>query len=253
MDSDTTKALSEWLLATADDQLILAHRDSEWTGHAPILEEDIALANIAQDELGHATLWYSLLAKLQGKDEDYPDELVYRRNASEWRNVQLVELPKGDWAFTMLRQYFMDSYELVLLQHLQRSNYQEVADIAAKALREELYHLRHSSAWVKRLALGTEESHRRTQNALNEQWPYVNQLFQYEAGAEKLVEASIIPDMQSVQHEWLAMVQPQLQECELTLPNIAPTDIGRDTHTPHLDELLEALQKVARLDYQASW
>lgn len=253
MDSDTTQALCDWLLATADDQLILAHRDSEWTGHAPILEEDIALANIAQDELGHGTLWYNLLAKLKGEDENYPDALVYRREATAWRNVQLVELPKNDWAFTMLRQYFMDSYEFVLLSHLQKSSKQDIADIAAKILREELYHLRHSSTWVKRLARGTAESHRRTQNALDQQWGYVNQLFEREPDMEQLIAANIVPDPAILQSEWLNLVEPLLREGELKLPELSTPSISRQTHTPYLDALLDALQKVARLDYQASW
>ena len=108
MTPELREALENWLLAHADDELILAHRSSEWTGHAPILEEDIALANIAQDELGHATQWYGLLTELKGEQSSYPDQLVYERGEADWRNCQLVELPKGDWAFTMLRQYFLE-------------------------------------------------------------------------------------------------------------------------------------------------
>ena len=146
-------ALADWLLARADDELMLAHRNSEWTGHAPIIEEDIALANLAQDELGHATLWYGLLANLRGRPESYADELVYFRDAAGWRNAQLVELPKGDWAFTMVRQYLFDSYEMAVLPALMRSAHEPLAHVAQKIQREELYHFKHSSLWVRRLPL----------------------------------------------------------------------------------------------------
>src|SRR5437588_1295990 len=192
MTPELREALTSWLLAHADDQLILAHRSSEWTGHAPILEEDIALANIAQDELGHAIQWYGLLTDLRGEHSGYPDQLVYERGGADWRNCQLVELPNGDWAFTMLRQYLLDAYEHVLLEQLEHSQHQAVTAIAAKIRREELYHLRHSSTWVKRLALGTDESHRRIQAALDVQWPYVGQLFTQLQGDTLLVEAGYI-------------------------------------------------------------
>ncbi len=250
---NTTQILNDWLLATADDQLILAHRDSEWTGHAPILEEDIALANIAQDELGHATLWYNLLMQLKSENEDYPDRLVYQREANQWRNVQLVELPKGDWAFTMLRQYFMDAYEHVLMSHLEKSQHQNIADIAAKIHREELYHYKHSSAWVKRLALGTDESYQRMQAALNQQWPYIGQLFALAPGEASLVEAGIIPDPAILQNDWQKLVLPLLSTGQLDLPEVSNRFSSRAEHSLHLNQLLNDLQKVFRLDPEADW
>ena len=126
----------------ADDELILGQRDSEWTGHAPILEEDIAFSNIAQDELGHATIWYGLLSELTGEE---PNELVFFRDFDDFRNVTLVELPNGDWAFSMLRQYLFDAFEMVRLSQLLESLYRPVAEAAAKIRMEELYHYRHTS------------------------------------------------------------------------------------------------------------
>src|SRR6188768_2912288 len=120
--------LAELVLGWADDSLILGHRNSEWAGHAPILEEDIAFSNLALDELGHAQLWYGLHAELTGSD---PDRLVFFRDAKDWRNTQLVELPKGDWAFSMLRQYLFDVYENVMLGHLVESQDARIAEIAA--------------------------------------------------------------------------------------------------------------------------
>ncbi|MCS6911212.1 MAG: phenylacetate-CoA oxygenase subunit PaaC, partial [Anaerolineales bacterium] len=149
--TEIERALAEKLLALADDELILAHRNSEWTGHAPILEEDIALANIAQDELGHAMLYYELHCALAGGT---PDRLAFFREAADFRNVQLVELPKGDWAFTMLRQYLFDAYELALLAQLTHSAHRPLAEVAAKVRNEELYHYKHTGAWVRRLGLG---------------------------------------------------------------------------------------------------
>jgi ring-1,2-phenylacetyl-CoA epoxidase subunit PaaC len=253
MTPELREALTSWLLAHADDQLILAHRSSEWTGHAPILEEDIALANIAQDELGHAIQWYGLLTDLKGEHSSYPDQLVYEREEADWRNCQLVELPKGDWAFTMLRQYFLDVYEHVLLEQLEHSQHQAVAAIAAKIQREELYHLRHSSTWVKRLALGTDESHQRMQAALDMQWPYVGQLFTPLQDDALLVEAGYIPSMTELQQSWLARTMPMLTACSLIVPETPPHSLVREHHTPHLRDLLDDLQQVARLDPQAIW
>jgi ring-1,2-phenylacetyl-CoA epoxidase subunit PaaC len=158
MNLDLTRALTTKLLALADDEFILGHRDSEWCGHAPILEEDIAFANIAQDELGHAILWYEALQNITGQD---PNQLAFFRGLLEWRNTQFVELPKGDWAFTMLRQYLFDAYEITLLDQLSNSPYAPIAEIATKALPEERYHYRHTSQWVTRLGLGTQESNQR--------------------------------------------------------------------------------------------
>ncbi len=245
------QALAAKLLALADDELILAHRNSEWTGHAPILEEDIAFANIAQDELGHAAIWLGLHETLTGRD---PDQVIFFRAPEAYRNVQLVELPKGDWAFSMVRQYLFDAYELACLAHLITSEYAPLAEAAAKIRPEELYHYRHSSTWVRRLALGTAESHRRTQAALDSLWPYAQQLFVSLPDEPALVAAGYVPEPAITQQTWRAAVQPFLQDCQLIIPQ-TPTGAppGRKEHTPHLTVLLAELQEVARLDPAASW
>jgi len=248
--SDLDVALAARLLALADDELILAHRASEWTGHAPILEEDIGLANIAQDELGHAGLWYDLYAALAGSD---PDRLVFFRDAGGWRNVQLVELPKGDWAFTMLRQYLFDSYEAALLERLAEGRHEGIAGAAGKIRKEELYHARHSSAWVKRLALGTEESRRRSQDALDLLWPYTRQLFIPHEGDERLAAAGYAPRLADVHDIWTAAVRSHLESSGLRVPDSPGVAVRRDQHTPHLTELLTEMQRVARLDPEAIW
>ncbi|MFQ5613956.1 MAG: 1,2-phenylacetyl-CoA epoxidase subunit PaaC, partial [Anaerolineae bacterium] len=239
MRPEVERALAGKLLALADDELILAHRDSEWTGHAPILEEDIAIANIAQDELGHATLWYRLLAELRGEDpETYPDRLVFFRDAPDYRNLPLVELPRGDWAFTILRQYLFDAAELVNLQHLAGSGYQPLADAAAKIGKEEVYHYRHAQAWLQRLGLGTDESCRRMQQALEQLWPYARQLFEPLPDEELLVKAGYVPAPDRLRAGWEGIVLPALEGAGLGIPpDSAPVSAGRDRHTGHLATL----------------
>ena len=243
-------ALIHKLTALADDELILAHRNSEWTGHAPILEEDIALANIAQDELGHASLWYDLRTQLDGSN---PDELTFFRDANAYRNAPLLELPRGDWAFTMTRQYLFDQYEYVYLNALTQSTYQPVADVAMKILKEERFHLQHTQVWVKRLALGTTESTRRMQHALNDLWAYAQQLFTPLQHETTLINASIVPDLPQVHQQWLTYVTNHLTTCQLTPPDTTPPNETRYTHTPHLTDLLNTMQSVARNDPQGNW
>ena len=250
---DQQQALIAKLTAVADDQLILAHRNAEWTGHAPILEEDIALANLAQDELGHATLLYELLEPLTGRT---PDQMAFLRDAPDWRHAPLLELPKGDWAFTMLRQFFYDAYELVLYNALGESTYEPLAHTAVKIRREEIYHLHHSHIWVERLGLGTDESHRRLQNALDEQWPHLPALFAPLPDEQLLHQAGIVPDPAALRVAWEEQVLPHLAHCQLTLPpteDEAPTPFDRTHHTPHLARLLADMQMVARSEPEAVW
>lgn len=250
--SPNDRALAAWLLARADDELILGHRDSEWAGHAPILEEDIAFANIALDEIGHAQLWYGLHQELTGDD---PDRLIFFREAKDYRCTQFVELPKGDWAFSMVRQYLFDAAEMIQLGTWVGSRENRIAEIAAKIRPEEIYHLRHTSNWVKRLGLGTEESHRRMQSALNALWCYALQLFIPLPGEQVLIEQARVPDPAHVRNEWVAQVCTWLTDSGLTVPPVAePPVTSREQHTEHLSELLRDMQQVARLeDFGVEW
>lgn len=251
MNPEQKSALTAKLLAMADDELILAHRNSEWTGHAPILEEDIAFANIAQDELGHATLWYDIVHALSGQA---PDRLVFFRDAADFRCVQMVTLPNGDWAFSMLRQYLFDAAEQQWLAALANSRYAPVADAATKMVREEMYHLHHTSAWVRRLGLGTAESRRRMQQALDELWPYALQLFVPLPQDDVLVEAGLAPNVAALQDEWEGMVRPFLTAANLTIPDVTkPITDDRAAHAPHLAPLLAEMQSVARQEPEAEW
>ncbi|HZQ08336.1 MAG TPA: 1,2-phenylacetyl-CoA epoxidase subunit PaaC [Anaerolineae bacterium] len=245
-------ALAEMVLAFGDDEFILGHRDSEWTGHAPILEEDIAFANIALDELGHAQLWYGLYQAMTGIE---PDRLVYFREADAYRCAQFVELLKGDWAFSMLRQYLFDAAEAVLLPALAASTDTRISEIAAKIRPEEIYHLRHTSNWVKRLGLGTEESHRRMQSALDEMWSYALQLFVPLPHQVEWVEKGVMPDPTKLQREWEQQVVAFLNASGLVVPTTRiPAAISRAAHTNYLPELLTDMQQVARSEaYGVEW
>lgn len=246
MNPFTPNALTAQVLALADDELILGHRNSEWTGHAPILEEDIAFSNIAQDEIGHAILWYRIFENLTSRDSDY---LVFFREARDFSNVQMMELPKGDWAFTMVRQYLFDAFEMTRLKHLTASSYQPIADAAAKIRTEEIYHYRHTVNWVKRLGLGTEESHRRMQNALDEVWGYALQLFVPLPDEAGLVAEKIVAKSDEVKSEWEAIVSPVLRESNLIIPSTrTPACSSREQHTEHLTTLLAEMQETARLE-----
>ena len=255
MKAELQETLANYLTALGDDELILAHRDSEWAGHAPILEEDIGFANLALDELGHATIWYRLAAELLDEDpERYPDELVFGRKASDFRNVRMVELPNGDWAFSMLRQYLFDASEQIRLVALVLSEHPGLSDAAAKVRTEELYHLRHTRAWVRRLGLGTAESNRKMQTALEALYPQALQLFAESAGEIELAQATLVPPSDLVLANWASQVSEDLTASELRIPDGSlTTPAGRSAHTPHLEPLVAEMQQVARLEAGAAW
>ncbi len=251
MKTELKNAISNLLLTLADDELILAHRNSEWTGHGPILEEDIAFTNIALDEMGHAHTWYKVYAELNDVD---PDQLAFFREAADFRNVQMVELPIGDWAFSMLRQYLFDAYELIILGTLAQSQFQPIADAAAKIRTEEMYHLRHTQSWVARLGLGTAVSQQKMQVALDELWPYAQQLFTTKEDEALLrQEGVLVTETAVLVEQWHNAIQTHLTESGLTVPQTKPSPIQRHEHTAHLAALLTEMQSVARLDPQAQW
>lgn len=244
-------ALIDRLTAMADDELILGHRNAEWTGHAPILEEDIALANLAQDEMGHAITWYGLRSAIDGSD---PDQLVFFRDAPHFLNAWLVELPRGDWAFTMLRQFLFDTYEAELLARLAHSSYEPLAQAAVKIGREELFHLRHSSLWLERLAHGTTESRERLLKALATTWPLLPQLLAPMKDTAELHGIGIWPDQDELREAVVAKARAALEDVGVTaLPLSRASGLTghRGSHPAHLDELITRMQSVARADPEA--
>ncbi|MGH2626713.1 MAG: 1,2-phenylacetyl-CoA epoxidase subunit PaaC [Anaerolineales bacterium] len=252
MTSAADRAIARAVLSLADDELILGHRDSEWTGHAPILEEDIAFANLALDEIGHAQLWYRLAAELLGEDPQVmPDRWVFFREPREYRSLRLVELPRGDWAFTVLRQYLFDALEKVRLDALAGAREARLRAVSAKIAREESYHMRHSSAWVRRLGLGTMESRTRMQSALDSIWPHTSQMFLsvFDEAEPGLERKAILKEA------WEGIVLQHLAGSALQVPPAAEarTAEGREVHTSHLKDLVAEMQQVARAEPEASW
>jgi ring-1,2-phenylacetyl-CoA epoxidase subunit PaaC len=254
LDNETRAALVEYLQRHGDDRLVLGHRLSEWCGHAPILEEDIALANIALDFVGQANLLLNLAGQVEGRGRD-ADALAYLREAVEFRNLQLAELPKGDFGFTIVRQFLFDAYDAPFLESLQRSAYRELAGIATKAYKEARYHLRHSAEWVIKLGDGTDESHRRAQTALDGLWRYTSELFAADDVDRRLAKASIAPDLGTLEGAWRDRVSAVVREATLELPESSPAMLGgrRGRHTEHLGHLLAEMQIVARSFPGAAW
>jgi len=244
----------EYLLRLADDRLVLGHRLSEWCGHAPILEEDIALANIALDLIGQASALLKLAGEIEGKGRT-DDALAYFRDAIEFRNAQLVELPNGDFAATIVRQFLFDAWDVLLLERLTAATNESVAGISAKALKEARYHLRHSAEWVRMLGDGTAESHARAQRALDELWPYTHELFLVDATDREAVAAGIGVDTETLRLAWRETVDRVLREATLTRPKdgFAPRGGRTGRHTEHLGRMLADMQSLARAHPGATW
>ena len=250
-------ALFEYLLRLGDDRLVLGHRLSEWCGHGPILEEDIALSNVALDLLGQATMCLRLAGTVEGKGRD-EDALAYFREAIEFRNCILVELPRGDFAFTIARQFLFDVHAVVTLDALSRSSNSDVAAIAAKSLKEARYHVRHSAEWILKLGDGTEESHRRVQRALDDLWRFTPELFGMDAIDQAMRDAGIGPDLAALKPEWERLVRDVADRATLTLPHasshLSSARGGRvGAHTEALGHMLAEMQIVARSHPGATW
>jgi len=244
----------EYLLRLADDRLVLGHRLSEWCGHGPILEEDIALANIALDLVGQASMLLKLAGEVEGKGRT-DDALAYFRDAVEFRNVQLVELPNGDFAATIVRQFLFDAWDILALEQLLGATNEALAGIAAKALKEAKYHLRHSAEWVRMLGDGTAESHQRTQRALDELWPYAGELFLMDDTDRATVAAGNGVDVDALRSRWREIVEQVLTEATLTIPKgtFAPRGGRTGRHTEHLGRMLADMQSLARAHPGATW
>jgi ring-1,2-phenylacetyl-CoA epoxidase subunit PaaC len=262
--------LFECLLRLGDDRLVLGHRLSEWCGHGPILEEDIALANISLDLIGQAASILKLAGDVEGRGRS-EDALAYFREAVEYRNALMLELPKGDFGFTIVRQFLFDAHSVLLWDGLVEllsppralrtqgtagaAAFEQLAGIAAKALKEDKYHLRHSSEWVVRLGDGTEESQARAQAALDTLWEYTAELFDADEVDAALASLGASVDRASIKARWDAMVNDVLARATLTRPADGVPRRGgrRGRHTEHLGHMLSTMQIVARSHPGASW
>lgn len=244
---EQTLATIEYATRLGDDALILGHRLSEWCSKGPFLEEDIALSNVSLDFLGRARMLYSYAAELadDGKTED---DFAYLRNEREFKNHLIHELPRGDFAFTMMRQLFVDIYNLAFLEKLMHSNDATLAAIAAKAIKETEYHLRRSKEWIIKLGDGTEESHQRSQKALDALWGYRIELFELDKLEIGLVNAGISVDSRLLSDTWHAQIKAVIDTATLTLPTEEwAVRGGREGyHTENLGHILTELQFVHR-------
>lgn len=249
------EALFEYLIRLADDRLILGHRLSEWCGHGPILEEDIALANIALDYIGHAANLYEYAVEIEGEDR-HRDDLVYFRNDPEYKNLKLVELPKGDFGFTIARQFLFSSYSYYLYQLLSDVEDEQFRGMVEKHFKEVKYHLRHSREWVLRLGDGTEESHKRIQDAFNDIWTYIGELFYQGQVNELLQEENLAADTTTFKSDWKDLVADTLEEATLEVPDFDQFMVEgsrQGLHTEHLGHLLAEMQHLRRSYPDADW
>lgn len=243
-----------YILHLADNGLILAQRLGEWCGHGPVLEQDIALTNIALDVLGQARYFYQYAAEVdgQGKEEDF---YAYFRDEREFKNFLLIEQPNGDWAHTIIRQFFYDNFMQLVYTSLLSSSDKQIAAIASKAIKEVNYHLKFSSEWVIRMGDGTEESHQRVQDAANNLWEYTGEFFVPTTYETEMASQGIMPDIASLKNDWQLRVNEIFAEATLQVPQATWFQSGgkTGTHTEYLGIMLTDLQYLQRAYPGNSW
>ncbi|WP_137702250.1 1,2-phenylacetyl-CoA epoxidase subunit PaaC [Marimonas lutisalis] len=247
--------LFEFLCRMGDNTLILGHRVSEWCGHSPVLEEDIALANTALDLIGQTQLWLGLAGEVEGQGRS-ADDLAFLRDAWDFRNVLLVELPNGDFGQTLMRQFLFDAWQELMLGALKESSDARVAEIAEKASKEVAYHVERSGDTVIGLGDGTEESHQRMQAALDYLYPYVGEMFESDAVDAAMAKAGIAPDPASLRDAYDARLAQVMAEATLSIPDDRFAHAGGRTgrmHTEHLGHILSTMQWLQRAYPGATW
>ena len=251
LDLPARDALAELLLSVADDEFVIGFWDSEWTGIAPMLEEDVATSSIAQDEIGHARALYELLAELT---DDDADRIAYGRSPEEFRHAALLNHRRGDWAFSVARRYLYETADAVRLAALERSADAALAALAGKMRREETYHLLHADAWLRRLSEGTGDGRERLIRAVSALWTDAQEVFAPLAGEEILVRDGLLPEpMRAMHAEWQSRVRPILEPLCGELPPAAPTVDGRERRTADFLWLHAEFTSVSRSEAAATW
>jgi len=253
LDRETRDALAELLLSMADDEFVLGFWDSEWTGIAPILEEDVAMSSVSQDEIGHAKALYELLAELTGDDAD---RIAFGRPPEGYRHAALMNHARTDWAFSIARRFLYEHADAVRLESLAASAYQPLADLAVKMRREETYHILHFDLWLRRLAEGGDDSHARLVAAIEQLWPDAQAVFAPLAGEACLVAARILPEsLEPLRARWLERVAGRLQAAHLPLPTDAggPAADGRTRRTDEFAGLHGEFTTVSGSEVGATW
>ena len=246
--------LEAYAVRLGDDANILGHRLSEWCSKAPFLEEDLALTNVALDYIGRARMFYSYAGELRG-DGTSEDDYAYLRDCRDYSNLLIFELPRGDFAFSMARQFLVDVFAVLFLTAMQGSTDASLAAIAGKAVKESIYHLRRSTDWMLRLGDGTEESHQRVQHALEELWMFTPELFVMDALESELQQQGIAVDRRQLHSDWQARLRAVLQQATLSVPQ-AGWSIGggrEGIHTEYLGHLLSEMQFVQRTYPGLAW
>lgn len=253
-DTDLTQATLKYVIRLGDDAVVLGHRVSEWCRNAPFLEEDLALQNVALDFIGRARMYYGYAAEL-ADDGRTEDDFAYMRDHRDYQNLLLMELPRGDFACTMVRQLFVDVYNLLYLQQLMQSKDTTLAAIAGKAIKESQYHLRRSHEWVLRLGIGTDESHQRSQKAVEDLWGFTHELFDVDALEQQLVDAGIAVDSATLKPLWTKQVSAILHEATLNIPTDEWFVRGGRAgyHTEYLGQMLNEMQCVHRAYPAQQW
>jgi ring-1,2-phenylacetyl-CoA epoxidase subunit PaaC len=253
-DRALNEALLRYVLRLADTSLILGQRLGEWVGHAPALEEDLGLGNLALDLIGQARLLLSYAGQIEGRERD-EDALAYLRDAQEFFNLALAEQPNGDFGYSIVRQWLIDSWQLEIYTGLQESADSRLAAIAAKALKETRYHYRFSSGWLARLGDGTAESHERVQRAVDDLWRFTSELFAPDEVDERMASAGIAPLLSSQQARWSSRVDEDLRAATLQRPATQPYPWHgkRGVHTEHLGYVLAEMQHLQRTYPGARW
>lgn len=249
-----TTAIKELLYKMADDLLIIGHRNSEWTGLGPILEEDIAFSSMAQDKIGQSQALFQLLHEL---GEQEPDTVAFTRNAKQFHNAQFVELPNGDYDFSLMRHFLYDVADQLRFEMLANSSYEPLAKVARKIKGELKYHVFHANTWVVKLGVANEESHARMQTALNQAWDYALGLFEAGDYEKELAAEGVFEGEAALQGRWLEAITTVLDKAGLKIPaeqTWAPKLGGRKGfHTEHLEPLVEEMSEVFRVDPSAEW
>jgi ring-1,2-phenylacetyl-CoA epoxidase subunit PaaC len=248
------EALFQYVLRAGDDSLILGQRLSEWCGIGPVLEEDIALTNIALDLIGQATSLLAYAGEVEGKGRD-EDKLAFLRYEIEYKNLLLVEQPNGDFGVTIARQFLFDVYHYYFFKALLNSKDSQLAAIAEKSLKEVTYHLKHSSEWMIRLGDGTEESHARIQTALNDLWRLTGELFYMDQVDEIMLAEGIGVDLNTIKSLWHEHVSTILDRATLTKPADGVMYMGgrKGTHTEHMGYILAEMQYMQRAYPNMEW
>ena len=241
-------------LRLGDNALVLGQQVGHWVSRSPTIELDISFANQSLDMIGQANLFYELAGRLEGKGRS-ADDLAYLRGPEAFFNVQLVEQPNGDFARTMMRQVFYATWAQIVFEHMAQSGNSDLAAIAAKAEKEMSYHVRHAGEWVIRLGDGTEESHGKSQAALDFLWPFTHELFAYDGVDDVMVEQGVLPDGQGLKSKWNESVGEVFERAGLTINDDGwQPGGGRDgVHSEYLSYLLEEMQVLPRSHPGAQW